>query len=533
MFKNNPDLFEALDNLLQGNDPVTAEFLRQRVSEVLAREFTLAADKDCSIQSIIDPRVVELFETLSSRAFMQIDAAARVRDHADGRNPTKDEVESGSDKKLSYLSSGTIGMSFLEMFSRSGDPHLHIHFLLFNLTYNLMRLEDPRCKGKPFFALEEQLILERITYIRETFEAGLREGMEALGYCFREHKGGWRLAHISDEDIAKVSKDKEEIEEKMEELRERYFKVLNKQARGKKLFNREVQLLKDLQTGRGQNKRLSEKNLQYLAHIETREKKNPISLPQIRKNTEARIGTDRMIEIIRQSLPAQPEPELEGFSKELQDAIGMAKGQYDMQLYRSEVILNQPWSLSDVRPAFPYILPTPPKPEEEPEKEAEVIERMNQIFQKFLHDLHFRQRQLERYKRDKDLQKKVKRFIERNYHKASDPDTIRGILLFSELVGGIVTDPRTLINVTEPSKIAFKSPMHPALAEFTPNQQILIGHLSERICTVIHPDPKRDKSIIVPDHTPRVIDVKKLFGLDQALKKPVKGLGPSEGPRPQ
>ena len=147
--------------------------------------------------------------------------------------------------------------------------------------------------------------------------------------------------------------------------------------------------------------------------------------------------------------------------------------------------------------------------------------------------LFLRGDQLEKCKRDKHLREKVKRFIERNYHKASDPETIRGILLFTELVGGIATDPRTLGSVTEPPEIAFKSPTHPALAEFTPNQQILIGHVSERICTIIHPDPNQNKSIIVPNHTPRVIDVKKLFGLDQALKKPVKGPGLSEGSGPQ
>ena len=109
--------------------------------------------------------------------------------------------------------------------------------------------------------------------------------------------------------------------------------------------------------------------------------------------------------------------------------------------------------------------------------------------------------------------------IERYHLKATHPDTIRGILLFTKSVGGIATDTRMIASATGTSLTAIKSPSHPVLAEFSQNQQILLGHLSERICTVIHPHPKRNKSIIVPDHTPRVIDPRKLFGLGKEIGK--------------
>lgn len=163
-------------------------------------------------------------------------------------------------------------------------------------------------------------------------------------------------------------------------------------------FLREVQVVKN------KKKTLSEKNIHYLAHIRTKEDKEPLTLPEIRWNTEARIGTDRMIEIILHSLPEQPEPSLEGFSYRLPDEIETAKGWYVAHLSNVKKILKQPWSTADFTLVFPYIRRVPPEIPQANVKEGkkDPVAFINSFFQRCIIDEMFRQKCLEIYHKNEE-----------------------------------------------------------------------------------------------------------------------------------
>ncbi len=127
---------EQFDSIRQGLDPSSGEFLRPRQSAdrfngegertSAARslyDFTVSAPKSVSIQSMIDPRLLEAHEQAVREMAREMEglAAARVRQNGADENRT---------------TSNLVIAQYRHDSSRELDPQIHTHLVAANLTYD-------------------------------------------------------------------------------------------------------------------------------------------------------------------------------------------------------------------------------------------------------------------------------------------------------------------------------------------------------------------------------------------------------------
>ncbi len=159
---------ESFRRLCQGKQPTTNERLtvRMNANRRALFDFTISAPKSVSIMALLagDARVIDAHREAVGIALAQVESAAssRVRkgDACDSR---------------AYRPTGNIvAASFLHRESRSLDPQLHTHCIVFNVTF------DPvECRFK---ALESRAMFDSLSRSTHTYRTRLAANLRQLGY---------------------------------------------------------------------------------------------------------------------------------------------------------------------------------------------------------------------------------------------------------------------------------------------------------------------------------------------------------------
>jgi conjugative relaxase-like TrwC/TraI family protein len=165
---------EDFEAIRQGIDPQTGEFLRPRQSADRFNEqgektgtarslydFTVSAPKSVSVESMVDPRLVEAHAKAVAETAQEMEriAAARVRKHGLDENRTTGNL---------------VIAAYQHDTSRELDPQIHTHLVAANLTYDGL---EHRWK-----ALQASGIYEQRAYLTEVYRNALAGYVMDLGY---------------------------------------------------------------------------------------------------------------------------------------------------------------------------------------------------------------------------------------------------------------------------------------------------------------------------------------------------------------
>ena len=175
---------EHFEAIRQGNDPFSAEFLRQRhsadrtferdvdgkiITESLkARnlyDVVLSAPKAMSVLALVDKRMVQVHLDAADAAFEAMEAAAGARIRKGGANENR-------------ATSNVVTARYDHDTSRELDPQLHTHFVTANLTYDGV---EGRWK-----ALQASEIYAQVEYGTEIYRNAAARGMAKLGYSIED-----------------------------------------------------------------------------------------------------------------------------------------------------------------------------------------------------------------------------------------------------------------------------------------------------------------------------------------------------------
>ncbi len=198
---------EQFDSIRQGLDPSSGEFLRPRQSAdrfngegertSAARslyDFTVSAPKSVSIQSMIDPRLLEAHEQAVREMAREMEglAAARVRQHGADENRT---------------TSNLVIAQYRHDTSRELDPQIHTHLVAANLTY-----DGAESRWK---ALQASEIYEQRAYLTEVYRNALARSVREYGYQIVDRfeggrERGFEIQGIADETLGKFSQRSEQ-----------------------------------------------------------------------------------------------------------------------------------------------------------------------------------------------------------------------------------------------------------------------------------------------------------------------------------
>ena len=249
---------EHFEELRQGLDPQSGEFLRQRHSadrtaadgSTQSRgrnlyDFTMSAPKSVSIMAEVggDARLTEAHRKAVQETLKELEcqAASRVRRH--GANDNR-------------ITSNLVLAVYHHDTSRELDPQLHTHAVAANLTYD-------GAEGC-WKALQASGIYEQRAYLTEVYRNALAREVRSLGYGIddrRSSKGknlGFEIKGVSDELLEKYSQRSEQrdqaiaefVESKGRQPSDNEIAVLVRESRADKLVEISTAEVHSRQTAR-------------------------------------------------------------------------------------------------------------------------------------------------------------------------------------------------------------------------------------------------------------------------------------------
>jgi conjugative relaxase-like TrwC/TraI family protein len=175
-------------------------------------DFTCSAPKSVSILGVTmaDQRIVDAHQAAARIALKELEqfAASRVRQH--GKNEHR-------------VTGNLVSAEFLHSSSRTLDPQLHTHFVLFNCTFD--RIE------KRWKALETFVMHEAIHYGTEVYRNELVRRLHAMGYETERTAKGFEIKGVSPEIRERFSKRSTQIKAVVWEI---------EQKLGRKLSNNQI-----------------------------------------------------------------------------------------------------------------------------------------------------------------------------------------------------------------------------------------------------------------------------------------------------
>lgn len=171
--------FQALTDL---KDPVTGEQLKPRHKQKITMwDLTVAAPKSVSLVALYDPEVYRMHQS----------AAALIPSTEESYVPSKNMVYT----QVHHLD------------SRAGDPHIHTHTPIINLTYN-EGAGKWECLRPNFMNYWAQLQLQ------ESYNLHLGHSLSLAGYTLTDReKFGFNIAGVSQELTHRFSTRAQELEE--------------------------------------------------------------------------------------------------------------------------------------------------------------------------------------------------------------------------------------------------------------------------------------------------------------------------------
>ena len=207
---------EQFHALCENRNPNDDERLTQRQQKADKRrvfyDFTCSAPKSVSVLAVTleDERLVAAHEESARMAFRELEtfAATRVRKQGGQKDRTTGNL---------------IAAAFLHDSSRALDPLLHMHFTVFNATFD----ETERC----WKALQAGPMYDAIRYGTAVYRNELAKRIQAIGYQIRPAKHGFEIEGVSDEVLKRFSKRSQERDRVVQEMEQRL---------GRKLSNNEV-----------------------------------------------------------------------------------------------------------------------------------------------------------------------------------------------------------------------------------------------------------------------------------------------------
>jgi conjugative relaxase-like TrwC/TraI family protein len=162
-------------------------------------DLTMQAPKSVSMQALVggDVRVVEAHDRAVDRTLDMIEKVIESRLKKDGKTARE-------------ITGNAIFAKCRHELSRSKDPHLHTHAVLFNMT--------KRSDGK-WRALVNDKLYQMSTQFDAVYKSELARNLRALGYGLRAvgDKGDFELSHISRDQIEMFSSRGLKIEQKLAE----------------------------------------------------------------------------------------------------------------------------------------------------------------------------------------------------------------------------------------------------------------------------------------------------------------------------
>jgi conjugative relaxase-like TrwC/TraI family protein len=175
-------------------------------------DFTCSAPKSVSILAVTmnDERIVDAHQAAARIAIKEMEQFAASRVRQEGKNEHR-------------VTGNLVGAEFLHNSSRTLDPQLHTHFVLFNCTFDQV---EQRWK-----ALETFRMHDAIRYGTETYRNELVKRLHALGYETERTTKGFEIAGISPEIRERFSKRSAQAKAVVAEM---------EQKLGRKLSNNEV-----------------------------------------------------------------------------------------------------------------------------------------------------------------------------------------------------------------------------------------------------------------------------------------------------
>ena len=188
-----------LRQLMAGDvEGYTRSSIRQDSKERIGIDLTFSAPKSVSIQALValDERVVRAHDEAVRRVLELAEKYAQARKKVNG----KSQVET---------TGNLIVAKFRHETSREGDPQLHTHAIVMNLTQR----QDGRWR-----ALRNDEILKATRYLGAAYRADLALSLQKLGYDIRHKREGmFELAHLSEEQLTAFSQRSVNIKDKLDQ----------------------------------------------------------------------------------------------------------------------------------------------------------------------------------------------------------------------------------------------------------------------------------------------------------------------------
>ncbi|HPI39358.1 MAG TPA: MobF family relaxase [Pseudobdellovibrionaceae bacterium] len=189
---------EQFENLLQNKHPLNGTQITPRMKAKGERRLffdaTVSAPKSVSIMALTmnDRRLLEAHEKALNIAITEMEKYAQTRVRTHGRNELRRTHE-------------VLGVQFTHTTSRSHDPQLHTHNVIFNVTFDQ---EENRYKAIECFSM-----YERSNYITEVYRNELAREVISLGYEIEKVKHGWEIKGVDKSICELFSKRSSDIKE--------------------------------------------------------------------------------------------------------------------------------------------------------------------------------------------------------------------------------------------------------------------------------------------------------------------------------
>lgn len=253
---------EQFEAIRQGIDPQTGEFLRPRQSADRFNEqgertstaralydFTVSAPKSVSVQSLVDPRLIEAHAAAVKEMAAEMErlAGARVR-------------QGGLDENR--VTGNLVLAAYHHDTSRELDPQLHSHLVAANLTY-----DGAETRWK---ALQASEIYEQRGYLTEVYRNALARSVREYGYAIVDRfdngrERGFEIVGVSAETLETFSQRSDQrdqaiaqfVQEHGRDPSNREIAVLVRETRSAKLTEISSEEVRQLQWTRlGEEERL-------------------------------------------------------------------------------------------------------------------------------------------------------------------------------------------------------------------------------------------------------------------------------------
>ena len=205
----------AFLRLCENQHPLTGAQLtvRRRIKDRrVFHDFVVAPPKSVSIlaQVLDDRRLVEAHAASSAAALAQMEQLATTRIRKGGQVQDRGTGE-------------VVAALFQHDTSRSLDPQLHTHFVVFNATWDAV---EERWK-----ALETRPMFDHLGFFTEVYRAELARRLQDLGYRLRHTATGFEVEGVGEDVIQRFSKRRRAILTEASRLEEELGKTVSNNGR--------------------------------------------------------------------------------------------------------------------------------------------------------------------------------------------------------------------------------------------------------------------------------------------------------------